>query len=210
MISQLLHDLAVWLGGFGYWGVFIACFGIFPAEIVIAALAALKPNNLIEISLVAALGEVAGAVFPFLVGSYFYKKDILSFLEKRGKLINVSKDSYQKGYSSFKKNGVIYLFFARFIPWIRVAATLVAGYVRYNFVVFSITVFVPTFIYAYGFAYMGSKIGFDWERISNAINTVNNSLVLMTLVIIGIILYLNRKKVKEWVKRVFKGKDEKK
>ena len=57
---------------------------------------------------------------------------------------------------------------------------------------------------------MGSKIGFDWERISNAINTVNNSLILMTLVIIGIILYLNRKRVKKWVKRVFKGKEEKK
>jgi hypothetical protein len=32
----------------------------------------------------------------------------------------------------------------------------------------------------------------------------------MTLVIIGIILYLNRKRVKKWVKRVFKGKEEKK
>lgn len=194
MISDLLYNITVWFGELGYWGVFIACFGIFPAEIVIAALAAMRPENLIEISLAAALGETFGAIPTYLIGFYFHKKDILKFLEKRGRFISVTKSGYENGYKSIKKSGLGYLFFARFIPWIRVAATLVAGYVRYNYVIFSITVFIPTFIYAYAFALMGSKVGFNWERIKGIIDTFNNSMLLLIFLGIGIYVYVNRKK----------------
>lgn len=195
MISDYVYNITMWLGGLGYWGVFIACFGVFPAEIVIAILAALNPNDLVNISLVAALGEVFGAVPTYLIGLYFHKKDILGFLEKRGKLIKVSKSSYENGCELIRKRGVGYLFFARFIPWIRVAATLVAGYVKYNFIIFSITVFIPTFIYAYGFAYAGAHVGFNWEEIKKIIDTFNNSMLALILLGAGLYVYMNRKKI---------------
>ena len=115
MISDLLYNITVWLGGLGYWGVFIACFGIFPAEIVMAAVAAVRPDNLSEIALAAAFGEVIGSIPTYLVGLYFNKKDIFGFLERRGKLMNVTKNSYKNGYDSINKNGALYLFFARFV-----------------------------------------------------------------------------------------------
>ena len=194
MISELLYNITVWLGGFGYWGVFVACFGIFPAEVVISALAALRPNNLTEISLVAALGEVFGAIPPYLIGLYFHKKDILGFIERRGRIMNVTKTTYKNGYDSINRSGAIYLFFARFIPWVRVAASLVAGYVKYNYLIFSITVFIPTFIYAYGFAYMGAKVGFNWHEIKKIIDTFNNGMLVVIGIGLFIYVYKNRKK----------------
>lgn len=195
MISDYIYNITMWLGNLGYWGVFIACFGVFPAEIVIAILAALHPDDLVNISLVAALGEVFGAVPTYLIGLYFHKKDLLKFLEKRGKFLNVSQGSYENGCESIRKKGIGYLFFARFIPWIRVAATLVAGYVKYNFIIFSVTVFIPTFIYAYGFAYAGAQVGFNWEAIKKIIDTFNNSMLLLIILGLGVYLFVNRKKI---------------
>lgn len=194
MISDLLYNITVWLGGLGYWGVFIACFGIFPAEIVMAAVAAVRPDNLSEIALAAAFGEVIGSIPTYLVGLYFNKKDIFGFLERRGKLINVTKNSYKNGYDSINKNGALYLFFARFVPWIRVAASLVAGYVKYNYFIFAITVFIPTFIYAYGLAYAGAEVGLNWEAIKKIIDTFNNGMLFLIFLGVGIYIYKNRKK----------------
>jgi len=194
VISDLLYNITIWLGGLGYWGVFIACFGIFPAEIVIAAVAAVRPDELAQIAFVAALGEVFGSIPTYLVGLYFNKKDIFHFLEKRGRFINVTQKSYKDGYESINKNGVLYLFFARFIPWIRVAASLVAGYVKYNYFIFAITVFIPTFIYAYGFAYAGTKVGLNWEAIKKIIDTFNNGMLFLIFLGVGIYIYKNRKK----------------
>ncbi len=194
MISDLLYNITVWLGGLGYWGVFIACFGIFPAEIVMAAVAAVRPDNLSEIALAAAFGEVIGSIPTYLVGLYFNKKDIFGFLERRGKLINVTKNSYKNGYDSINRNGAWYLFFARFVPWIRVAASLVAGYVKYNYFIFAITVFIPTFIYAYGFAYAGAEVGLNWEAIKKIIDTFNNGMLFLIFLGVGIYIYKNRKK----------------
>jgi membrane protein DedA with SNARE-associated domain len=194
VISELLYDITMWLGGLGYWGVFIACFGVFPAEVVISALAALWPDKLVQISLVAALGESFGAIPPYLIGLYFHKKDILGFIERRGKLMNVSKTSYQNGYNSITKNGALYLFFARFVPWVRVAASLIAGYVKYSYIIFTITVFIPTFIYAYAFAYTGSKVGFNWHQIKKIMDTFNNGMLILIGLSIVIYVYTNRKK----------------
>jgi membrane protein DedA with SNARE-associated domain len=195
VISDLLYNITVWLGGLGYWGVFIACFGIFPAEIVMAAVAAVRPDNLSEIALAAAFGEVIGSIPTYLVGLYFNKKDIFGFLERRGKLINVTKNSYKNGYDSINKNGALYLFFARFVPWIRVAASLVAGYVKYNYFIFAITVFIPTFIYAYGLAYAGAEVGLNWEAIKKIIDTFNNGMLFLIFLGVGIYIYKNRKKI---------------
>lgn len=195
MISDLLYNITVWLGGLGYWGVFIACFGIFPAEIVMAAVAAVRPDNLSEIALAAAFGEVIGSIPTYLVGLYFNKKDIFGFLERRGKLINVTKNSYKNGYDSINRNGAWYLFFARFVPWIRVAASLVAGYVKYNYFIFAITVFIPTFIYAYGLAYAGAEVGLNWEAIKKIIDTFNNGMLFLIFLGVGIYIYKNRKKI---------------
>jgi membrane protein DedA with SNARE-associated domain len=195
VVSDILHNITVWLGGLGYLGVFVACFGIFPAEVVMAAVAAVRPDNLTEIALAASFGELIGAIPPYLIGMYFSKKDILGFLEKRGRLINVSKNSYTNGFHSIKKNGVLYLFLARFIPWLRVAASLVAGYVRYNYLIFSITVFIPTFFYAYGFAYAGAKIGLNWNEIKKIMDTFNYGVLFIILLGIGIYVYKNRKKI---------------
>lgn len=204
MISDLLLTATVWMGKLGYTGVFISTVGILPAELVITMVSASKPDQTIQIAIIAALGEVVGALWTYAIGYYFKDKDILYFLTKgKGKFLKITEGSFEKSNGFVRKNGFFYILLTRFTPGLRVAVLLVAGYLKYNLIPTSIAVFIGTFIYAYGFAYLGSEIGFNWFQIMGIIDTVNNVLVFLTLVILGLIGYKNRKSIKKIIKKLF-------
>ena len=202
MIGQWLGTIVEVISKWGYLGVFVSAMGILPAEVVMTIVGAIKPEfiSLIKIATAGALGEVVGAILTYLLGYYFNNKDIIGFLNGKGKWLNVDEESFNKSTESLKKRGFIYLFLTRFTPGIRVVTLLVAGYLKYNLWITSVAVFLGTVIYAFGFAYLGSKIGFDLAKINNAINTVNNSMVFASLTVVAVIIYLNRKKIGEWIK----------
>lgn len=196
MVSEILKEITLWFLNLGYWGIFLACLGIFPAEIVIAIAGAIMPQNILEIAVVAALGEVGGAYLTYFVGYYFSNKDFLRFLtEGKGKALGVNKKSYNKGYNSIQKKGVFYVLITRFIPWLRVVATLISGYMKINIPLFSLAVFGGTISYAYVFALLGAEIGFNWDQIKEIIDTFNNA--SLAIIFLGILLYiyLNREKL---------------
>ncbi|HKM19710.1 MAG TPA: VTT domain-containing protein [Candidatus Dojkabacteria bacterium] len=209
VIAELVSTISDWLSTWGYLGVFVAAVGIFPAEIVMTIVGAVRPEfiSLVKIGVAGALGEVVGAAFTYLVGYYFRNKDIIGYLNGKGKWLKVDGDSFMKTHKKFKAKGFLYIILTRFTPWLRIVVLLVAGYLEYNFFLASLGVFIGTFVYAFGFAYLGSKIGFDLAKITDAINTVNNWLVILTLLVVGIIIYLNRKKVKEFIVGIIKGKE---
>lgn len=212
MIEQLVNTLAQWISKWGYLGVFISAVGILPAEIVMTIVGAVSPEfiSLIKIAVAGALGEVVGAILTYLVGFYFNNKDIIGFLNGKGKWLNVDEESFTKTKKTFKTKGFLYIFLTRFTPGLRVVVLIVAGYLKHNLITASIAVFLGTFVYAFGFAYLGSKIGFDLVKINNAINTVNNSMVFASLAVVAFILYLNRKKIGKWLKGIIEeGKEEK-
>lgn len=212
MIEQLIGTIAQWISKWGYLGVFISAVGILPAEIVMTIVGAVRPEfiSLIKIAIAGALGEVLGAILTYLLGYYFRNKDIIGFLNGKGKWLNVDEESFTKTRKTFKTKGFLYIFLTRFTPGLRVVVLIVVGYLKQNLITASIAVFLGTFIYAFGFAYLGSKIGFDLAKINNAINTVNNSMVFASVAVLAFILYLNRKRIRDWFREIMKKREEEK
>ncbi len=201
MVEQVVSTIAQWISRWGYLGVFISAVGVLPAEIVMTIVGAVRPEiiSLVKIALSGALGEVLGAWLTYLLGYYFRNKDIIGYLNGKGKWLNVDEASFMKSHESFKHRGFLYIFLTRFTPGVRVVVLLVAGYLKHSIIWTSIAVFIGTFIYAFGFAYLGSRIGFNLEKIGNAINFVNNGLVILTILTIGVIGYMNRGKIRNLV-----------
>lgn len=196
MISEILKEITLWFTDLGYWGIFLACLGIFPAEVVIAMAGAIMPRNILEIATVAALGEVAGAYITYLVGYYFSNKDFLKFLtEGKGKVLGVNEKSYNDGYKSVREKGVFYILMSRFVPWLRVVTTLIGGYFKLNIPLFSLAVFGGTIVYGYAFAYLGAEIGFNWDQIKKIIDTFNNASLGIIFLGIFLYVYINREKL---------------
>ena len=157
---------------------------------------AIMPQNILEIATVAALGEVAGAYITYLVGYYFSNKDFLKFLtEGKGKVLGVNEKSYNEGYKSVRKKGVFYILMSRFVPWLRVVATLIGGYVKLNILLFFLAVFGGTIVYGYAFAYLGAEIGFNWDQIKKIIDTFNNASLGIIFLGIFLYVYIKRKKL---------------
>ena len=195
MISDILVKLTFWMGRLGYPGVFISTVGVLPAEIVITMVAATKTDQIFQIAAVASLGEVVGALWTYAIGYYFKDKDVLGFLNGKGKWMNISEKTFNKSNKYVKKRGFLYIILTRFTPGLRVAVLLVAGYLKYNVFAASVAVFIGTFIYAFGFAYLGSKIGFNWDQIKRVMDMINGGLTILTLSVIGFLIYKNKEKL---------------
>lgn len=183
------------MGRLGYPGVFISTVGVLPAEVVITMVAATKTDQIFQIAAVASLGEVVGALWTYAIGYYFKDKDVLGFLNGKGKWMNISEKTFNKSNKYVKKRGFLYIILTRFTPGLRVAVLLVAGYLKYNVFAASVAVFIGTFIYAFGFAYLGSKIGFNWDQIKRVMDMINGGLTILTLSVIGFLIYKNKEKL---------------
>lgn len=215
MVSEILKEITLWFLDLGYWGIFFACTGIFPAEVVIAIAGAVMPQHILEIAIVAALGGVFGSYLTYLIGYYFRNKDLLGFLTKgKGKILGVKEKSYNEGYNSLQKKGVFYVLISRFLPGLRVVVAIISGYIKLNFPLFSLAEFGGGIAYAYMFALLGAEIGFNWDQIKKVTNTFNN--VSLTIVFLGILLYiyLNREKLfnnglAKKIRKEFKKKENK-
>lgn len=195
MISDILIKLTFWMGRLGYPGVFISTVGVLPAEVVITMVAATKTDQIFQIAAVASLGEVVGALWTYAIGYYFKDKDVLGFLNGKGKWMNISEKTFNKSNKYVKKRGFLYIILTRFTPGLRVAVLLVAGYLKYNVLAASVAVFIGTFVYAFGFAYLGSKIGFNWDQIKRVMDMINGGLTILTLSIIGFLIYNNKERL---------------
>jgi membrane protein DedA with SNARE-associated domain len=195
MISYWIKEIAHLLGDLGYWGVFISSLGLFPKEIVMAVVGAINPDSLLKIAFVGGLGASIGTVLTYHVGYYFRNKDILKFLNGKGKFLHISEEKYNKGEKFLKKGGAPFIFFSRFLPWVRVVTVLASGYLKYNFFTVLIAVFLGTSTYAYIFAYIGSKVGFNWDEIKKIIDVFNNSILGLTVIGILLVVYFNRKRI---------------
>jgi membrane protein DedA with SNARE-associated domain len=195
VISDILIKLTFWMGRLGYPGVFISTVGVLPAEVVITMVAATKTDQIFQIAAVASLGEVVGALWTYAIGYYFKDKDVLGFLNGKGKWMNISEKTFNKSNKYVKKRGFLYIILTRFTPGLRVAVLLVAGYLKYNVLAASVAVFIGTFVYAFGFAYLGSKIGFNWDQIKRVMDMINGGLTILTLSIIGFLIYKNKERL---------------
>ncbi len=199
MITDILTKITILMGQLGYPGLLIASIGVLPAELVITMVAATKPNELVPIALTVSLGEVFGALWTYAVGYYFRNKDILSFLTGKGQFLKITENSFNKNNQSIKKYGLLYILISRFVPALRVVVLVLAGYLKYNIFLSSIAVFIGTFVYAYGFAYLGSEIGLNWEQIKKMMDMINNILAIVTILVIGFLAYKNRQKIKKFL-----------
>ena len=127
---------------FGYVGLFIASFlaaTILPlsSEVVLAALLLNGLHPIILVG-VATLGNVLGAFLNYAIGLWG------GFFLMR-KVLKISEDESVKAQQTFKKYGVISLFFA-WVPVIGDPLTFVAGLLRINILVFFTLVTAGKFI----------------------------------------------------------------
>lgn len=152
----------------GYSGVVLlmaiesACIPL-PSEIIMpfsGYLVSTGQMNLWGVGVAGAIGCVLGSLVAYWAGMYGGRP----FIERYGRYILVSRHDLDLADRWFAKYGEAIVFGSRLLPVIRTFIAFPAGVARMNLTKFVIYTFAGSLPWCLGLAYVGQKLGEQWNK----------------------------------------------
>ena len=116
--------------------------------------------NLWGVGIAGAVGCVLGSLVAYWVGMYGGRP----FIEKYGKYILLSRHDLDIADRWFAKYGEVIVFVSRLLPAIRTFIAFPAGVARMNLTRFVIYTFAGSLPWCLALAYVGQKLGEQWDK----------------------------------------------
>lgn len=173
MIEKILAILATFIistiSTLGYGGIALlmaiesACIPL-PSEVIMPFSGYLVHTGQMKlwiVGLMGAIGCVVGSIAAYYVGASGGRALIVRY----GKYVLVSTADLDMADRWFWKYGDITVFVARLLPVIRTFIAFPAGVSRMPMGRFIIYTFVGSYIWSYGLAYIGMKLGDNWDSL---------------------------------------------
>ena len=160
-----------------------------PSEIIMPFAGFLVADGELNLWLVAiagAIGCLVGSVVSYWLGA----KGGRPLIEKYGRWIFVSHHDLNLADKWFKKYGEATVFFARLLPIVRTFISFPAGIARMNFGRFVIYSFLGSFPWTLGLAFVGQKMGENWQNIREYFHGFD--IIILGLIIILIFWWVFR------------------
>ena len=168
IISILSAFIVATISAMGYWGVVLlmaiesACIPL-PSEIIMPFAGYLVSRgelNLWGVGIAGAVGCVLGSLVAYWAGMYGGRP----FIEKYGRYILLSRHDLDIADRWFAKYGEAIVFTARLLPAIRTFIAFPAGVARMNLTRFVIYTFAGSLPWCLALAYVGQKLGEQWNK----------------------------------------------
>ena len=168
IITILSGFIVATISKMGYFGVVLlmaiesACIPL-PSEIIMpfsGYLVSTGEMNLWGVAIAGAVGCVLGSLVAYWVGMYGGRP----FIEKYGRYILLSRHDLDIADRWFAKHGEIIVFVSRLLPAIRTFIAFPAGVARMNLPRFVIYTFAGSLPWCLGLAYVGQKLGEQWDK----------------------------------------------
>lgn len=196
MIDFLLTKLAEILADLGYWGIFLSALGLFPTEVVIALFSASPESSILLIALVSSLGAVIGGIPTYYLG-YIFTEDVLyKWLNGKGSFLRIDTNKISNSKEKIRKHAFIYIFITRLVPWLRVAASIAAGYVKMNFFQYCLSIFLGMSLYTLLISVLGIQAEHNWEVIQGYLNVIDKWIIIILITsALTYILFKSKRKV---------------
>lgn len=182
LATYLIHQ-------FGLFGIFIAmviesaCIPL-PSEVIMLTggfFASQGDFALWQVILAGVLGNQIGSMLIYIVGY----KGARTLIDRYGKYVLINQHHVEQAEQWFSRYGEWTAFIARNIPFIRTFISLPAGISRMNFTKFSIYTFLGCIPWNLGIAYLGFKLGENWEQVEAYVRPVSYvvAAIIMLLVV---------------------------
>jgi membrane protein DedA with SNARE-associated domain len=209
MITELLGPIATQvtdaIASLGYFGVFLAmaiesCLIPLPSELIMpfaGFLVSQGKMNFWAATMAGGFGNLFGSLVAYYLGTIIPEKKILAFLEKYGRFILVSPHEYEKASGWLKTNGAAVSFFSRLLPGIRTVISLPAGVARVNLPQFIGYTLVGSTIWSAFLAYLGVKLGENWEEVGGFLHKFDLVIVIILLLLAGLYIWKKMREFKE-------------
>jgi membrane protein DedA with SNARE-associated domain len=168
IIGILSSFIVATISTLGYSGVVLlmaiesACIPL-PSEIIMpfsGYLVSRGEMNLWGVGVAGAVGCVLGSLVAYWAGMYGGRP----FIEKYGRYILLSRHDLDLADRWFAKYGEVIVFVSRLLPAIRTFIAFPAGVARMNLTRFVIYTFAGSLPWCLGLAYVGQKLGEQWDK----------------------------------------------
>ncbi|MDE2229571.1 MAG: DedA family protein [Alphaproteobacteria bacterium] len=171
MLVKIVPSLAVLIvatiSSLGYGGIVVlmaiesACIPL-PSEIIMPFSGYLASTGRFDLVLVATAGAIGcnvGSTVAYAVGHYGGRP----FIDRWGGTIMMGRRELDWAHRFFARYGGITVFVGRLLPVIRTFIALPAGIAGMPQAKFQIYTFVGSWLWSYGLAYVGYKLGEQWN-----------------------------------------------
>lgn len=142
--------------------------------------------TLLGVSLAGAIGCVVGSVLAYWAGIYGGRK----FIEKYGKYFLITKHDLDIADRFFEKYGASAVFFSRMLPVVRTFISLPAGIAKMNFTKFVIYSFVGSLPWCWLLAYIGQKLGSEWDTLGVYFHKLD--IAIGVCIFVGLVWFVRR------------------
>lgn len=196
MIAHLIAILAKFvidtISSFGYLGIVLlmgiesACIPL-PSEVIMpfsGYLVFRGDFELFRVALAGAFGCLVGSIPAYYLGLYGGRP----LIERYGKYVLVSPKDLDLAYRWFERYGDWAIFFSRLLPVVRTFISFPAGVAGMNFTRFVVFTFVGSFPWCLGLAYLGMKLGQNWDTLGGYFHRFD--MVIGVLIILGVAYYI--------------------
>ena len=198
MVEKILSLLAGFviatISRLGYGGIVLlmaiesACIPL-PSEVIMPFAGYLVSTGemvLWKVALAGAVGCVVGSIPAYYLGAYGGRP----VLEKYGRYLLISQRDLNLADHWFQHYGEITIFVGRLLPVIRTFIAFPAGVSRMPMGRFLIYTFVGSYIWSWGLAWIGMKLGQHWHILGAYFHRFDA--VIGIVLLIGIIWYIRR------------------
>jgi membrane protein DedA with SNARE-associated domain len=194
IISVLAGFIIAGISLFGYAGVALMmaiesmCIPL-PSEIIMpfsGYLVSTGEFSLWGVSLAGAVGCVIGSVIAYWIGYYGGRP----MAEKYGKYVLVTHHDLDIADRFFAKYGNAAVFFSRMLPVVRTFISLPAGIAKMNFSKFVTYTFLGSLPFCYILAYIGKKLGDNWNTLGVYFHKFD--VVIGVLILVGVVWFVRR------------------
>jgi len=171
MIDQVITTLATWIveviSAAGYFGVVILMAiesaGIpLPSEVIMpfaGYLVSIGRFSLVGAATMGALGCNVGSTVAYYVAASGGRAAV----ERWGRYILVSRHELERAERFFARYGAVTVFICRLLPVVRTFIAFPAGLARMPMLKFQIYTFVGSWPWCFVLAYVGMKLGEQWD-----------------------------------------------
>jgi len=190
-LAQIVINLISYIG---YSGIFLlmlveSCGIPMPSEIIMpfsGFLVASGQLNFWLVALLGALGNLAGSILAYWIGSYGGRP----LIEKYGKYILISRHDLNLADKWFSQYGDWTVFLGRLLPVIRTYISFPAGIAKMNFKKFCLFTFIGALPWCLLFTWLGIKMGKNWDMIQKTLHDFD--MLMLFLVIAAVVWYIWR------------------
>ncbi len=133
-----------------------------------------------------AFGNLVGSWLAYFIGH----RGGRPLIQKYGKYILISHHDLNMADKWFAKFGDFMVFIGRLLPVVRTYISFPAGIAKMNFKKFSIYTFAGALPWSLLFAWLGVKMGDNWELIRQKLHDFD--MAMLVLVIVAVVWYVVR------------------